>query len=177
MAGTLTYVMSVLCDDRPGQVERVATVIAESGGNWLESRMCRLGGRFAGILRVSIPDDKGTGLMRALNALESSGISVVVQSDQPDAAENMQRLITVHLVGQDRPGIVRQISQAIARAHFNVEDMRTGCRSAPWSGETLFEADILLNGADGDAIAQLQRELERIGGDLMVDIEVEELAD
>ena len=50
-------VMTVIGQDRPGLVESVAALVAENGGNWLESRMSRLGGHFAGILRVEVPGE------------------------------------------------------------------------------------------------------------------------
>ena len=55
-------VMTVIGADRPGLVEMVATRVADHGGNWLESRMCRLGGQFAGILRVEVPGERRDGL-------------------------------------------------------------------------------------------------------------------
>ena len=48
-------VLTVFAPDKPGQVERIAQCIAEHGGNWLESRMSRMAGQFAGILRVGVP--------------------------------------------------------------------------------------------------------------------------
>ena len=51
-------VMTIIGPDRTGLVESVARVVAEHGGNWLESRMCRLGGEFAGILRIELPVEK-----------------------------------------------------------------------------------------------------------------------
>ena len=55
LAMQTTLVMTVIGADRTGLVEAVAKVVAEHGGNWLESRMCRLGGEFAGIVRVAVP--------------------------------------------------------------------------------------------------------------------------
>ena len=49
-------VLTLIGSDRPGLVEAVAEVIAGHGGNWLESRMAHLAGKFAGILRVEIPE-------------------------------------------------------------------------------------------------------------------------
>ena len=45
-------VLTLIGPDRPGLVEAVAEVVAAHGGNWLESRMARLAGKFAGILRI-----------------------------------------------------------------------------------------------------------------------------
>ena len=52
-------VLTVMADDRPGIVERIADAVAAAGGNWLESNMSRLGGKFAGILLVDIAEDQG----------------------------------------------------------------------------------------------------------------------
>ena len=78
MQGSL--VMTVIGRDRPGLVDSLAGIVAEQGGNWLESRMSHLGGHFAGILRVQIPTDKETALLRSLKALEREGLTVVVHS-------------------------------------------------------------------------------------------------
>ena len=65
--------MTVIGKDRTGLVESIARVVADHGGNWLESRMCRLGGEFAGILRIHVPAGKQPALVRALKELESAG--------------------------------------------------------------------------------------------------------
>ena len=40
----VSLVMTVIGKDRPGLVDTMARLVAEHDGNWLESRMCRLGG-------------------------------------------------------------------------------------------------------------------------------------
>ena len=62
----IPLVITLVGADRTGLVESVARVVAEHEGNWLESRMCRLGGEFAGILRVEVPADKKSALLAAL---------------------------------------------------------------------------------------------------------------
>jgi len=79
-----SLVMTVIGQDRPGLVESVAGLVAEHRGNWLESRMSRLGGQFAGILRVEVPSEKEGALVAGLRRLESRGLTVVVQPDQPE---------------------------------------------------------------------------------------------
>src|SRR3990167_11495407 len=54
-------VLTVIAQDQPGLVERIAQCISEHGGNWLESRMSRMAGQFAGILRVDVPLDAHSG--------------------------------------------------------------------------------------------------------------------
>jgi len=136
----IPLVMTVIGHDRPGLVERVARMVAEQGGNWLESRMCRLGGEFAGILRIHVSSEKQEGLAQALHGLQAQGLTVVVCPDRADVGATGQRLASLEIVGQDRPGIVRQISHALASFGVNVEELQTECLSAAMSGETLFKA-------------------------------------
>ncbi|MCL5098660.1 MAG: ACT domain-containing protein [Candidatus Omnitrophica bacterium] len=171
----ISLVMTIIGPDRPGLVDSVATIVAEHGGNWLESRMSRLGGQFAGILRIQLPSDNEAALGQALRQLESLGITAVVLADQPPGTATPKRLTRIEIVGQDRPGIVRQISHALARHGVNVEELNTECQSAPMSGETLFKAQAKLQIPAACNLADLTMDLEKIAADLMVDLSWSEL--
>lgn len=69
----IPLVMTVIGHDRPGLVDLVAGLVAEHGGNWLESRMCRLGGEFAGILRIHVPAEKEAALGAPCRASRPAG--------------------------------------------------------------------------------------------------------
>ena len=71
-------VLTVIAEDQPGLVERLAQCIAEHGGNWLESRMSRMAGQFAGILRVAVPSEAHAALTAALQGLQAQGIRVLL---------------------------------------------------------------------------------------------------
>ncbi len=168
-------VMTVIGPDRPGLVESIAKLVAEHQGNWLESRMSRLGGQFAGILRAEVPAEREAELVAALNRLSTRGLTVVVYPDQAGATSSVPRLSLLEIVGQDRPGIVRQISQALASYSVNVEELHTECASAAMSGETLFKARAKLNIPESCNTAELRQELEKIAADLIVEITLAEL--
>ena len=163
-------VMTVVGQDRPGLVEAIAQIVAAHGGNWLESRMCRLGGEFAGILQVHVDAAREAQLKRDLEALEAQGFRVVVcpGRSKPEAGDG--QMATLELVGQDRPGIVREISHALAAKGVNVEELATECTSAPMSGEALFKATARLRIPASCPLPELREELERIGGHLLVDM-------
>lgn len=167
-------VVTVIGRDRPGLVELLAALIADHGGNWLESRMSRLGGEFAGILRLAVPPERSEPLLLALEKLGDAGLSAVTRRDDASPGPAAQ-LAVLELVGQDRPGIVRQIAAVLAAQGANVEELETECVSAPMSGETLFRqhARIALP-AERDLHA-LRAELERIAADLLVDLTLEPL--
>jgi glycine cleavage system regulatory protein len=169
-----SLVLTLLGPDRPGLVEAVSRTISAHGGNWLESRMSRLSGKFAGILRVDVPEAQREALTAALLALASNGLKCLVEpsADEPGGADH--RLLSLDLVGQDRPGIVREISQTLARRSVNVDELVTDCSSAPMSGETLFRARARLRVPPAVDVEELRASLERIGSDLMVEIKLAE---
>jgi len=165
----IPLVMTIISPDRTGLVESVARTVADHGGNWLESRMCRLGGEFAGILRVEIPEPKKNALVAALQKLETRGLQIVVRDDAP-VAPPAGKLTQLEIIGADRPGIVREITSALARAGVNVEEFSSQVASAPMSGETIFKAIARLQIPAHCNPATLRHELEKIAADLLVDI-------
>jgi glycine cleavage system regulatory protein len=169
-------VLTLIGPDRPGLVESVAAVIAEHGGNWLESRMTRLAGKFAGILRAELPTERVPDAIRALSALEARGLKVVTETVPRDASTPAAAPLRMHLelVGVDRPGIVREVSQLLAAHGVNVEELVTNRASAPMSGETLFEARVDVTVPPSTDVIRLRSALARTATDLMVDVKLEE---
>jgi len=162
-------VMTVLGADRPGLVRSLADLVAGHGGNWLDSRMARLAGQFAGIVRVECANDQVNSLLAALEALGSEGLTV--QAVREEATEiATQHTITVEVIGNDRPGIVKELAVAIISAGGNVEELVTGLESAPMSGQLMFRAQVLISLAEGLETQQLVTAIESLGGDLTVDI-------
>lgn len=164
-------VLTVLGRDRTGLVESLARLVMEHDGNWLESRMCRLGGEFAGILRLRLPEERRTAFLISLDALKEQGLAITVRPDLIEPADvPSKNLMNLELVGQDRPGIVRQMTAALARRGVNVEELSTECSSAPMSGEWLFRAQAKILVPESCDVQMLQTDLERIAADLMVDL-------
>ena len=167
--------MTLIGPDRTGLVESVARAVAEHDGNWLESRMCRLGGEFAGILRIEIPSGKKSPLLAALEDLQENGLQIIIRDGQPASTSTSGQQTKLEIVGSDRPGIVRDITSALARANVNVEEFSSEVSSAPMYGETLFKASARLQLPEGCNLAALKKDLEKIAADLQVDVSFAEL--
>ena len=174
-------VLTLVGPDRPGLVEAVADAIAAQGGNWLESRMAHLAGRFAGILRVELPGDRIEALQGALIRLESRGLRIVIEPGHPGgeaaiggAPHGPSREMELDLLGLDRPGLVREVSRLLAQAGINVEELSTDRSSAPMSGEMMFRARARLQVPGSVDVAEVRSGLERLAGDLMVEIRLAE---
>ena len=139
--------------------------------------MSRLGGQFAGILRVEVPSELEAELVAALKRLDSRGLAVVVTPDSIDLPVEVSsaRLSVLEVVGQDRPGIVSQIARVLASYGVNVEELQSECSSAAMSGETLFKARAKLSIPDTCDAGEIRRKLEKIAEDLIVEISLAEL--
>ncbi len=167
-------VLTVIGEDRPGLVEALAELIAAHDGSWDESRMARLAGHFAGVVQIHLPEDRAGALIEALPTLSSRGLSVsVVDSDWSLAQVDHRESIRIELIGQDRPGIVREISRALAALGVSVQDLRTIVESAPMSGERLFRAQAELAPPAEVGIDRIRAALEQLAHDMMVDITFE----
>ena len=168
-----SLVLTFIGPDRPGLVGSLATIVAENGGNWVESRMSHLAGQFTGILRVEVADKDAAALQAALAALESEGLRMTTAANVEAAPASGGTWVELELVGQDQPGIVREIAQALAGMGVNVEELETECLSAPMSGERLFKARARLQAPEELSFDEMKAEFERIASDLMVDVTFE----
>lgn len=165
-------VLTVLCDDRPGVVEQLAQTISQHHGNWLESRMAQLAGKFAGILQIAVAQEHQQQLRSALDALNAQGFKIVVDNASNSLTEDC-REFSFSVVGNDRPGIVREIAQAFAARHINMGELETACSSMPWSGEPLFEATGIIEVPKTVDMNELYDYLDKIADELAVDIRLE----
>lgn len=171
-----TYlVLTIIGDDKPGLVGLLSETISRHAGNWLESNMSHLAGKFAGILRVSVADAESDALVADLQSL-SSALKLVVEKVNIAESTPRQRSLRLTLVGNDRPGIVREISRALAEAGVNVEELSTQISSAPMSGEPLFQAEAELKVPVNLDVAALKSRLEQLADDLIVEISLASIA-
>ncbi len=169
-----TLVLTVLGDDRPGLVDTLSGLISDHGGSWERSQMARLGGKFAGIVQIVVPDTQVDELQDALSALEVDGLlHVTVTGGGSEPAESGRRF-AVSMVGTDQPGLVHAISSALASVGASIEDLDTEISEAPMSGGPLFEAFASFTLPDSVDIEVLRTRLEDLAGHLMVDIELDD---
>lgn len=177
-------VLTLIGDDRAGLVNAVAAAVRTHGGNWERSQMAELAGKFAGIVLVTVPDERVDEFTEALEPL-SGLLDVTVQrapgdtvdapgrSDSEGGATSMTRRFTLDLLGSDRPGIVRDVSAVLAAHDVNIESLATATREAPMAGGMLFEATAELEVGPGTDVESLRSALEELANELMVDLDLD----
>ena len=162
-------VLTVIADDKPGLVETLAEVIADHKGSWLESSMSQLAGKFAGILRVSVATNRAENLIDALSSLPAE-LKLIVEQAEAKELPVKPTTVDLNLIGNERPGIIREISHALTMLSVNVEQLSTHCDPAPMSGDVLFRAQAVLQIPTGMLVEDLQEVLERLADDLIVEL-------
>jgi glycine cleavage system regulatory protein len=167
-----SLVLTVIGDDRPGLVERLSDQVLAAGGNWEESRMARLAGKFAGILRVSVEAGQAEPLAAALTT-STPDLTIVVERSG-DTPAGALRTLRLELVGNDHPGIVRDIARVLAAHQVNIEELETDVTSAPMSGDLLFRARAHLRVPASVTFEWLRSRLEALAGELMVDLTLDD---
>lgn len=170
-----SYIVTFIGDDRPGLVEAVSSAIEAAGGNWQESRLSQLGGKFAGLVLVTLPPGSDVDLESQLKALAASGISVRVTPTETRVGLEAARHIKLSLLGPDRQGIVLEISRALAARDFNVVDMDSEVVSAPMSAEPMFRALIEAEIAPSAKLEELSDALDEIANEMALEIDLEEI--
>jgi glycine cleavage system regulatory protein len=168
-----SYIVTFIGDDRPGLVESLSRAIENNRGNWLESRLSQLGGKFAGLVLVSLPGDNGAALEADLKGLSASGLSVRVTPATSLTASRRGQSITLTVIGPDRLGIVREISRALAQRQINVVEMDSEVNSAPMSAELIFSARIDAEIPEHIDLDNLEDSLEEIANTMTLEIDLE----
>jgi glycine cleavage system regulatory protein len=164
-----SVILSVIGSDRPGLTEALAGAVLSAGGNWLESHLSRLGGLYVGSVLVELAADKVEALRAAVRAVDAQGLEVRIVPALEGAGAAGEAL-RFSLVGQDRPGIVRQVTAVLSRLGVNIEAFDTQIAAEPHSGAPLFQIEARLRLPPGLSAGKAQAALEAISGEIMVDI-------
>lgn len=178
----LTYILSAIGEDRPGLVSSLAAEVDDHGGSWVDSQLALLAGKFAGIVRVEIPAENAEAFLARLPELSARvGLRVEAEPAEAAATDAAPRTgsgaaWTLHLLGQDRTGMVREVATALTGHGATIEELRSWTREAPQGGGMLFEAAASVRLADGADTAAVREALEAIAAELMVDIELDDPA-
>jgi glycine cleavage system regulatory protein len=161
-------ILSVVGSDRPGLTQAVADAVYRAGGNWLESHLGRLGGMYVGSVLVEMDADKRTVLEKHVREVDASGLHVSIMAAGKNPSPPGETIL-VEVVGQDRPGIVLELTRTVASTGANIEDFSSSADNSAWSGGLLFRAKARLTIPKGTSAGQVQSALESISGDIMVD--------
>ncbi len=118
--------LTVVGQDRPGIVAGLTDALYRGGVNLGEASMARLGGNFTIMLMVE-GEAEAPALQRLIEPFAAAH-SLRVHADPIEGRlhEHVEPNVRIAVHGADRPGIVAQVTQALAAAGFNILDLDSG---------------------------------------------------
>jgi glycine cleavage system transcriptional repressor len=132
-------VLTLTGRDKVGIVDNVTSLIAKHGGNVESSRMARLGGEFAMLMLLSLPEDKLPKLDQDFVSLRSENYQISLLTTEDTSTKYAGWLpYEIEVTGADHEGIIHDISHHLAEQGINIESMDTSSSPAPMSGTPLF---------------------------------------
>jgi len=169
-----TLVITVLATDRPGIVKTLSQALVMHKASWIDSRMANLADKFAGLVKISVPTNQLLKLKQTLQALHDADnqLQILMEDALENDADLLQSDLTLELIGADRPGIIDDITGALARLKVNIKQLASEQREASMSAETLFWAKLQLGLPANISTDDVQDTLEALSDQLMVDIKL-----
>lgn len=165
-----SLILTFVDDDRPGLVEEIANVVTQHKGNWLTSRMTQLDGKFAGLARIDVPDASAAELRTSLQTLAADRF--ILSIEEIDArARSATDSYELDIIGNDRPGIILEVTRALAQQRLNLVELNSDVTRAAMSGLPLFSCVASIEVAQQLDLDTLQSQLAIIASELDLDIQ------
>ncbi|AOT09639.1 glycine cleavage system protein R [Pseudoalteromonas luteoviolacea] len=162
-------VLTLLGKDRPGLVEEISATILQHHGNWATSNLSHLAGQFAGIVLVEVAEEHLQELQNALHSLPELEVRIE-HGEQSKSVTQIEKLNLV-ITGNDRPGIIQELSTVIRHKGANITHLNSRQQSAPNWGLPIFSAFATVSLPPGMDKEHVVDALEAITSDLIVDVE------
>ena len=170
----VNFVLTLSGPDRIGIVDEVTGLLLERGGNVETSRMARLGGEFAVLMLVSMPESRFSDLEENLERQTAQGYKVTITRAKRTYAEAhpgwLPYRIEVH--GADHEGIIHEVAHYLSEHGISIESMESESTPAPTSGVPLFAMTARVVVPPGLSGKAWEAGLEGIGSRMNLDIQV-----
>lgn len=161
-------VITLIGTDRPGLVETLSDTVFQHQGSWQASSLSKLAGKFAGIVQIDINEDNADALKEALNRIPDLNVLIANATPQTEMDTTTH---TLSVTGNDRPGIVQEVTREIAKFGININNLETNTQSAANFGGVIFNAEFDLDIANTLSLDDLGDALEQLSDDLIVEFD------
>jgi glycine cleavage system regulatory protein len=162
-------IFTLVGQDKPGLISDLAKTVYAMGGNWLGSNFSHMAGHFAGFVEIDLPLEQHQTLIELLS--QHPDLKIHLLSGIPEGPTEPQKTVQVEITGNDKTGIVQELTQILNQFNLNIVKFDSHLETAPNWGGSLFKAKATITVAADFDMEKLQGSLESVANDLMVDIE------
>lgn len=160
-------VLTIIGEDRPGLVDKLAQAVHQAEGNWLRSSFCQLSGQFAGFIEVMLDANDQQELQTACDKIKDLHITL-----RPSQASNEAKheLLTFAITANDRKGIIADITRVLNGFELNIVKMESYCENAPNWGNPVFHASVTIDRHNKVQPDKIVDAIQALADDIIVDI-------
>lgn len=173
----IELVLTIIGRDRAGVVAELADVVRFHEANWKRSELAEIAGTFAGVVVVEVDDDRVDELLTNLLILREQGLHITAQQIEEPAEAPEALDVRLRFTGDDRPGIVHEISTTISGFGINILRLGTVVGPTGTDGGNGFEITTHLS---VPIVVDLDAVLDAVGtltDNLGIALHVEDLTD
>jgi len=133
-------VVTLTGPDSVGIVDEITGALLDLNANVEKSQMAHLGGEFAVLMLVSMPEERLAALDEGLDDLIRRGYKLTLTrtEERPAAVRTRTSAYRVDVTGADHEGIIHDIAHGLSEQGINIESMETSTTPAPVSATPLF---------------------------------------
>jgi len=172
-------VLTIIGPDKRGLVAEVTEAIVAHRASIEESRMMRLGGEFAMMMLITIPESEREACCKQVETFEEQGLEVFTRVTDLSRMKKFKGFVPyeISVWGADHEGIVHAVAEYLTNEHVQLEDVETEVTKAPVTGTPLFSMVAEVQVPPTLTLHALREKLNALSDKLGVDISVKLLVD
>ncbi len=165
---TKTFISTISGPDSLGIIKSLAQTTRGLGGEWITSKVMKLDGQFAALMKVTIEQVNEDALK---NKLEEQfpqltfSYAEIVEGKTPPA-----KIINLEIDCKDRPGLTKDINNILSNLDLTVENMEFNRFHVSSIGEAVFSAKLALAVPEETSSEDLAEEIETLSDDVRVNV-------
>lgn len=164
-----SIVITMVGNDKPGLIDSIAKIINSADGSWQASSFAQMAGHFAGFAEVQVNEESEQALLKSLSA--HPDLTITLSEGLQSSGPSLKKA-SIEIEGNDRTGIVRELSGVLHQFDLNIMQFDSACESAANWGNLVFKAKACVELPESLDLDELQEALEALSDDLMVDIKL-----
>lgn len=154
------FIMTITGEDRPYIIQSLAETTRRMGGEWLNSKVMHLEGRFTALMKVSVDTDQKTALKDKLESLYPE--LDFIYSPAPTEEKEEMELVKLIVDCNDRPGLTHDIVEVLSELNLEAETLEVHRFPVTPVGGTVYSANLSVRIPNTMMRAELGKTLEEI---------------
>ncbi|MCE2572404.1 glycine cleavage system protein R [Motilimonas eburnea] len=161
------FIATIAGEDRPDLLKLLAGKTHALEGRWLDSKISRLEGQIAGIIKIDIPGENLSALKADFNSIPNFHVST---SEIKLVTVTECEELELKIEANDRPGIISDIMHFFDSKGVAIEHMENHRFGVIGIGSTVFIAEMTLMVPVDMGKDMLVAELEKLSNDFRIEV-------